>query len=132
MRLAVPSEDPGGLDAALSPHFGHAYAFTLLDIEEDQVKNVEVLPNGGHEQGGCMTPVMLLKNAGVDAMMAGGMGMRPLAGFQQVGIDVYFSDQAATVAQAVELLTTGMAKKFGPAQTCGGGGGQSGGGCQGH
>ena len=118
MKIAIPSENPGGLAAELSAHFGHAAIFTLVDVDGEQVQKVELLPNGGHVQGGCMAPVMLLKNAGVDVLVAGGMGMRPLSGFQQVGIDVYFSDQAATVEQALGLVTSGQARKFGPAQTC--------------
>jgi predicted Fe-Mo cluster-binding NifX family protein len=137
MRVAVPSEEPGGLDAAVSEHFGHAAAFTLIDIEGEDVQKVEILPNVAHTQGGCMGPVMLLKNAGVDALVAGGMGMRPLMGFQQVGIVVYFREQAQTVSEAVTLFATGQTRQFGPAQTCGGGGGHGGGhggggGCQNH
>jgi predicted Fe-Mo cluster-binding NifX family protein len=122
---------PGGLDAALSEHFGHCDVFTLVDVDGEELK-VSTLANGGHEQGGCMAPVMLLKQAGVDVLVAGGMGMRPLAGFQQVGIDVFFNEGASTVADGVSLLRAGQARRFGPAQVCGGGGGHHGGGCGGH
>ena len=80
-----------------------------------------------------MAPVMMLRQAGADAMIAGGMGMRPLAGFQQVGIRVYHNGEAATVGEAVQLLSEGKAQEFSPAQVCGGGPGGSGaGGCHGH
>ena len=121
MILAVPSDSPGGLEAPISGHFGHCHAFTLIQIDEGQVGEVRILPNGGHEQGGCMTPVLLLKGEGVDALVAGGMGARPLAGFQEVGISVFFREDATTVSEAVTLFTTGSCRKFGPAQTCGGG-----------
>lgn len=127
MLVAIPSEAPGGLTAGVAAHFGHCAAFTLVSLEEKEIKDVKVLLNMGHEQGGCMAPVMLLKNQGVDTMLAGGMGMRPLAGFQQVGITVYFNEGAATVQDAVTLLAQGQARVFGPAQTCGGGGGNCGG-----
>ena len=132
MRVAIPSEAPGGLDAAISAHFGHCVAFTLVDLDDGEVGKVEILPNTGHVQGGCMAPVMMLKQAGADSLVAGGMGMRPLAGFQQVGIEVFFSENVATVQEAVTLIAEGKARRFGPAQTCGGGGGQHGGGCGGH
>ncbi len=131
MRIAIPSAAPGGLDASPEAHFGHCYAFTMVDTEGDEIKNVDVLVNQGHEQGGCLAPVMQLKQAGVDILIAGGMGARPLAGFQQVGISVYFNEGAATVGQAVELVRKGQARVFGPAQVCGGGG-DHGGGCGGH
>ncbi|MFH2010860.1 MAG: NifB/NifX family molybdenum-iron cluster-binding protein [bacterium] len=131
MLLAIPSNAPGGLEAATSDHFGHCDAFTLVTLDQDTVTSVQILPNAGHAQGGCMAPVMLLKNQGVEAMLAGGMGPRPLAGFQQVGITVYYNEGAPTVGEAVELVAQGRARAFGPAQVCGGGGG-NGGGCGGH
>jgi len=133
MKIAFPSENPGGMEAALSDHFGHCAVFTLVDVDEEKVQNVDTLVNGGHEQGGCMTPVMMLKGASVDVLVAGGMGPRPLAGFQQVGIDVYFNEGATKVKDAVELLLAGSARRFGPAHVCGGGGGgHAGGQCGDH
>lgn len=128
MIVAFPTNQPGGLDAVLSGHFGHCAVFTLVKLEEDGSTEVSLLPNAGHAQGGCMAPVMLLKEAGANALVAGGMGMRPLSGFQSVGIEVFFNEGAATVKDALELLSKGQARRFGPAQACGGGGG----GCGGH
>lgn len=121
MKIAIPSGAPGGLDAELSAHFGHCEVFTLVLAENGETQGIELLNNVPHEQGGCMGPVMLLKDAGVDTLVAGGMGMRPLAGFQQVGIDVYFSEGVTTVKDALQLILTGKARRFGPAQACGGG-----------
>lgn len=121
MKIAIPSNDPGGLDAAISDHFGHCDVFTLVDVEDGQATEVQLIPNTGHVQGGCMAPVMLLKSAGADIMAAGGMGMRPLAGFQQVGITVYFTENVTSVKEIVDLIITGKARPFGPAQVCGGG-----------
>ena len=126
MKVAIPSAGQGGLEAPLSPHFGHCDAFTLVDFEDGQMSQVEVMPNVPHSQGGCMAPVQALKQAGVDVLMAGGMGARPLAGFQQVGIRVFFTENAATVQAAVDMLSNGGAREFGPAQVCGGGGGNCG------
>jgi len=109
------------LAAEISPHFGHCPVFTLADVDDDEIKDVSVLANGGHQQGGCMDAVLFLKNAGVEALVAGGMGMRPLLGFQQVGIVVYFGGDAANVDDAVRAVIAGRAPQFGPAQVCGGG-----------
>ena len=123
MKIAFPSAGQGGLNAELSAHFGHCDAFTLVNMDNGEMGEVEVLPNAPHAQGGCMAPVMALKDAGVDALVAGGMGARPLSGFQQVGIRVFFSEGAPTVQAAVDLISQGQAREFGPAQVCGGGGG---------
>jgi FKBP-type peptidyl-prolyl cis-trans isomerase 2/predicted Fe-Mo cluster-binding NifX family protein len=97
-------------------------------LTDDAIGEVSVLENAGHEEGGCMAPVHLLKGHGVEVLLAGGMGGRPLAGFQQVGIDVRSREGAGTVREAVELYVAGGCPSFGEAQTCGGGEG----GCGGH
>ncbi|MHA1857420.1 MAG: NifB/NifX family molybdenum-iron cluster-binding protein [Promethearchaeota archaeon] len=72
-------------------HFGHAPAFTTIQYDENtkDVVAVEVLKNVPHERGGCLTPVMLLKNYGVSEIVIGGIGQRPLLGFIEVGIEPY-------------------------------------------
>ena len=88
-RLAVPSELPGGLDAARSGHFGRCACFTRVDIVEGGVGEIEVLENAPHTEGGCMAPVLVLAEQNVDAIVVDGIGGRPLMGFHQVGIAVH-------------------------------------------
>ncbi len=128
MLIAIPSDTTDGLDAAISEHFGHCAVFTLVTVDDDVIGEVSVLENSGHEEGGCMTPVTLLKERGVEVLLAGGMGGRPLAGFQQVGIEVHYKEDSGTVREAVELFVSGGCRAFGEAQTCSGGEG----GCGGH
>ncbi len=128
MLIAVPSDAPGGLDSIISEHFGHCGAFTIVSVADGEIGEVSILENSGHEQGGCMAPVELLKQEGVEVLVAGGMGQRPLSGFQQVGIAVHFKEDARSVSEAIELFLKGGCRSFGEAQTCGGGGG----GCGGH
>jgi FKBP-type peptidyl-prolyl cis-trans isomerase 2/predicted Fe-Mo cluster-binding NifX family protein len=127
MLIAVPSDTTDGLDAAISGHFGHCAAFTLVNVADDAIEEVSILENSGHEEGGCLAPVTLLKERGVEVLLAGGMGGRPLAGFQQVGIEVRSKEEAGTVREAVELFVSGGCRVFGEAQTCGGGEGSCGG-----
>jgi FKBP-type peptidyl-prolyl cis-trans isomerase 2/predicted Fe-Mo cluster-binding NifX family protein len=131
MLVAIPSDSPGGLEAHISDHFGHCDVFTMVQVGEKEVESVTVLPNAAHEGGQCMAPVMLLKEQGAEALVAGGMGQRPLSGFQQVGITVYFKEGAETVRDAIELLIARECREFSPAQTCGGHG-EGGGHCQDH
>ena len=107
MLIAIPSDSSEGLDSTISEHFGHCGAFTLVEVSGSEIGEVTILPNGGHEEGGCMAPVQLLKEKGVEILLAGGMGQRPLAGFQQVGIAVHSKSEAQTVGEAVELFIGG-------------------------
>ncbi|HBD07962.1 MAG TPA: dinitrogenase iron-molybdenum cofactor biosynthesis protein, partial [Syntrophobacteraceae bacterium] len=76
--VAIPSSHPGGLEAALGAHFGHCDLYTLVSIADGKVQEVRTLPNVPHQQGGCMAPVNHLAENGVQVLIAGGMGMRPL------------------------------------------------------
>ena len=120
--IAVPSDQPGGLDARVGAHFGHCEVYTLAKIDNGEVKDVQIIPNVPHEQGGCMAPVNYLAQHGVKILIAGGMGLRPLLGFNHVGIDVYYSAGAASVQEAVSGILSGNLMKFTQQHTCGGGG----------
>jgi predicted Fe-Mo cluster-binding NifX family protein len=121
--VAIPSAFPGGLEAALGAHFGHCDLYTLVKIADGQVQAVATLPNVPHQQGGCMAPVNHLAQHGVHVLIAGGMGMRPLMGFHQVGIHVLYGNGVQTVGEAVEALLQGKLPQFSTEFTCGGGGG---------
>lgn len=129
-KIAVPSDNPGGLDARVSGHFGRCDRYTLVDIDQDGVKKVEILDNPPHQEGGCLAPVGLLADRGVTSLLAGGLGRRPLMGFQQAGIRVYFAGDQPTVGQAVAAFLAGRLPAFSLDAVCGGHGG--GGGCGGH
>jgi predicted Fe-Mo cluster-binding NifX family protein len=123
LLVAIPSNHPGGLDSALGAHFGHCDLYTLVKINNGEILEILTLPNVPHEQGGCMAPVNHLAQHGVKVLIAGGMGMRPLMGFNQVGIDVLYGGSAQTVKDAVDALLNGSLQRFTPEFTCGGGGG---------
>lgn len=121
--IAVPSSNPGGAEAQLGAHFGHCDLYTLFQVEDSAVKTVEVVPNVPHQQGGCMAPVQYLADMGVKILIAGGMGLRPLMGFNQVGIDVFHGGESTTVGEAVDAMLAGNLQQFSQEHTCGGGGG---------
>lgn len=123
-RIAVPSMGSGGMDGQRSGHFGHCDVFTLIDVEEGRVKDIITIPNEAHVQGGCMVPVNLLAEHNVNALIVGGIGMRPLMGFRQMGIDVYYDVERPAIRPVVEDLIAGRLPLIGEEQVCGGGGGR--------
>jgi predicted Fe-Mo cluster-binding NifX family protein len=122
-RIAVPSDGEGGIDGKRSGHFGHCDVFTCVDVEEGKIKKVSIIQNQAHVQGGCMVPVNLLAGHNVNALVVGGIGMRPLMGFKQVGIDVYHDSERPEIKPVVEDLIAGKLKQITDDQVCGGGGG---------
>jgi predicted Fe-Mo cluster-binding NifX family protein len=122
-RIAIPSMGTGGLDGERSGHFGHCDVFTMVDVENGEIKDVSIVQNQSHVQGGCMVPVNVLADHNVNALIVGGIGMRPLMGFKQVGIDVYYDAERPQIRPVVEDLITGKLPAIGDDQVCGGGGG---------
>lgn len=119
--LAVPSANPGGLEAGMGMHFGHCDLYTLVEVEDNAVTSVRTLPSIPHQQGGCLAPVQYLADNGVTKLLAGGMGMRPLMGFQQMGIEVLFAGNFASVGDAVNAYLQGKLPPFTTDFTCRGG-----------
>ena len=120
-RIAVPSMEKGGLDGQRSGHFGHCDVFTLVDVEEGKIKDITTVSNQSHVQGGCMVPVNLLAENNVNALIVGGIGMRPLMGFKQAGIDVYHDAERPEIRPVVEDLIAGKLPIISDDQVCGGG-----------
>ncbi|MGD2029603.1 MAG: NifB/NifX family molybdenum-iron cluster-binding protein [Desulfobacterales bacterium] len=120
-RIAVPSMENGGLEGQRSGHFGHCDVFTLVDVEAGVIKDVTTISNQNHVQGGCMVPVNLLAENNVNALIVGGIGMRPLMGFRQVGIDVYYDAERPEIKPVVEDLIAGKLSAITDDQVCGGG-----------
>ena len=116
-RVAVPSEAPGGLDALRSGHFGRADCFTMIDLVDGQVGEVQVLRNAPHSEGGCMAPVRALTEQNVTALVVDGIGGRPLAGCNQAGIAVH-AGIGADVRAAVEAFRQGGLPLVGLRGTC--------------
>ncbi|MCI5158087.1 MAG: dinitrogenase iron-molybdenum cofactor biosynthesis protein [Candidatus Electrothrix sp. AUS1_2] len=122
--LAVPSNTPGGLNAEISEHFGHCDLFTLINIQEGKVASVDTVANVEHGAGGCLEPVQLLKNQGVQAIVVGGMGARPMQALADVNIDVYFAEKNSLkkVQEAVDGIVQGNFPMMRADQSCNGAG----------
>lgn len=117
--IAVPSENPGGLNVNPSAHFGHAEVFTVVRITAGMPYDITLLKNGGHSD--CQGPVSLLRDNGVDVLVAGGIGARPLAACKEAGITVYQAGKGVVGEVIADYLTSQLAM-LDPAKTCQGGG----------
>ena len=118
--LAVPTVGEGGLDGERSAHFGHCDCFTVVDIDGGEIVDVRVVDNPPHQEGGCLRPVTLLASHGVSALLAAGMGARPLQGFNDVGIAVYYEAETPSIRGAIELLLQGVVPTMDARNACSG------------
>jgi len=101
MRIAIPLAD--GL---LALHFGHCEQFALLDVDpatRQILKREDVVPPP--HQPGLLPP--WLAERGVQVVIAGGMGQRAVALFNQQGIQVHVGAPAAAPEQIVQDFLSG-------------------------
>lgn len=92
--FAVPTDRGETKNRKRSAHFGHSDQFTIIRLENREAVIAATIDNIAHGAGGCLAPISLLREQQIDGIIVGGMGKRPLAGFMDAGIDVYWAPLA--------------------------------------
>jgi len=119
MRVVIPTSTPDGLLAKRGAHFGKAPFYVIVDIENGEIKEVNAVQNPGHSGGACGNAVMNIKNLGANALIVAGIGARPLMGFRQEGIRVFFDNVSPSVEEAIERFLKGETGEIRPEDACG-------------
>jgi predicted Fe-Mo cluster-binding NifX family protein len=91
MKVAIATENE-----AVCQHFGHCPEYTIYTIEQDSIRQKEIINNPGHK------PNFLpgyLHEQGVNVIIAGGMGVKAQELFDKAGIEAVLG-----VAGPVELV----------------------------
>ena len=120
IRIAVPTEGVGGIDAPRSAHFGHADSFTIVDVEGGVIASDGAITNPPHSSGGCGSVVATLAGNGVGVAIVVGMGGGPRAAMASHGMQALFDDRSATPREAVAAYLTGGLAAFGADHQCAG------------
>jgi predicted Fe-Mo cluster-binding NifX family protein len=104
LRVAVPSDEPGGLGAARSGRFRRSPCFTIVDLVDDVVVNVRVVHNEPHPGDHGLTPILTLGENLVDVVIVAGIGRRPLLHCLQAGIRVFQGEDRPDVRSVVDAF----------------------------
>lgn len=101
MKIAVPTEN-----GVLFPHFGHCSTFTVFEIDSDNnsIRSMETLNPPPHDQG--VLPAWL-NQLGCTHIIAGGMGHRAVALFEQNGVTVLSGVPTMPAEEAVRAMLKG-------------------------
>ncbi len=113
MRIAVSAEQNQGLESIAAHHFGRCPYYIIVDADDHHITAVESITNPyyqAHQPG--QVPAFI-REQGVDMMVAGGMGRRAIALFQQYGIEAY-TGAAGTVRRALEQALGGQLEEAAP------------------
>jgi len=98
MRVAISTDGE-----FVSPHFGRCPEFTVIDIEDGKVVKKETIENPGHRPG--FIP-QFLHRWGVECIVAGGMGMRARALFDELGIQAILG-VSGRIDEVIEKIQEG-------------------------
>jgi predicted Fe-Mo cluster-binding NifX family protein len=76
LRIAVPTETHAGLEDVVSEVFGKAKTFTVVDVEDGEVKNVKAIDNpaASYEYGAGPVAVKTLADLKVNLVISGQLG----------------------------------------------------------
>lgn len=107
MKIAV-STMSGGLNDKVSEVFGRAGSFTIVDVENGDIKSVEVVRNDYAVRGGGagIAVSQFLANKGVNVVLTGNVGPNALSVLNSAGIKVYRAS-GMKVGEAVEKFLKG-------------------------
>jgi len=99
MKIAIPVAE-----GKLCMHFGHCQQFAVVEVENEEIKNKEMLTPPAHEPG--VLP-QWLNEVGAKVVIAGGMGGRAIQFFDQYGIRVIVGAPSLDPEQVVEQYLAG-------------------------
>ena len=100
MKIVIPT-----LDGKLCGHFGHCESFTFVEVnaETKEIISIEtVIPEDGVS---CQSAGWLAQQ-GIDLVLAGGMGGRPLMTFAQNDVEVVTGCPELEIKEVVESFLT--------------------------
>lgn len=88
-RVVVPVLDEAGEASQLSPHFGRAPLFAIIEFTESmEIASIEFAPNRSEHFGGRGRPPDILLSFLPNTVITFGMGPRALRRFQTEGVAV--------------------------------------------
>jgi len=133
--IAVSSSQPGGLEASVDGRFGRCPFFTIVEVIDGNMKQLEIAANGGmNAMGGAgMQAAQLVGNKKSNVVITGHLGPNAFTALSSLGMKMIVGATGMNVKQAVEGFLNGTLKETNQATVqshhgMGGGRGMGGGG----
>lgn len=103
MVLAIPTNGETGLEDFVSNVFGKSSTFTVMKIEDNQIKDIKILENpaSSYEHGAGPIAVKMLVDHGVNMVMAGELGIGASSLLKQYNIKKVSINTGISVKEAV-------------------------------
>ena len=106
LRVAIPTKGDKGLEDSVSEVFGRSEKFTILEIVDGSVVNVEVVENpaGEYKHGAGPIVVKMLKDMGVTAVAASEFGPGVTVLLEQSKIKMFKVEAGMQVGEIAEKV----------------------------
>ncbi len=115
MKICIPVTEDNGTASPVSPHFGSAPVFMIVDTDSGACRAVPNR-NAHHSHATCM-PLASLAGESVEGMVVGGIGMGALAKLGASGVLVFRSEHA-TVEETVAAFRAGSLETMSQDKAC--------------
>ncbi|ACJ16409.1 iron-molybdenum cofactor-binding protein [Thermococcus onnurineus NA1] len=108
MRIIVSTIN-GGIDDRVNQAFGRTPTFTIVDVENEEIVDVQVVQNPGYSQprGAGVTAAQFCIDQGAEVVIAGHFGPNSYGVLQTAGIRMVSAPPTMTVREAVEAFLRG-------------------------
>ncbi|NPA55921.1 MAG: dinitrogenase iron-molybdenum cofactor biosynthesis protein [Epsilonproteobacteria bacterium] len=117
MRIVIPTHDNNGLDSKMGAHFGKANYYTIVDVQDDTISDIQSVENKGHS-GGCSNAVANILSLQPDVLIVVGIGPNPAMGFYKANLPVFVDQQSTNVKQSIEKLLNNQLPRVMMQGTC--------------
>jgi predicted Fe-Mo cluster-binding NifX family protein len=118
LRICFAVRASEGLQSIVYNHFGSAPALVMVDTEEGSMTTT--INDVAHHSRGACTPIQILVNMKIDAVIAGAVGVGAIMKLNLEGIKVYRSG-GTTINDNLNLIMIGGLRELTLDHACGGG-----------
>ena len=107
LKVAFSTNGHAGLDDVIADRFARCPTFTIVDVEDGRVLNVEVRDNPfiAHPHGAGFAVAQFLANMGVNAVVAARFGPNAWQALASLGISIHVVPPGTRVRDALRSLT---------------------------
>ena len=107
LRVAFSTNGHAGLDDTIADRFARCPTFTIVDVEDGRVLNVDIRDNPFimHPHGAGFAVAQFLANMGVSAVVAARFGPNAWQALASLGISIHVAPPGTKVRDALRSLT---------------------------
>lgn len=105
--IAIPTFGEGGLQSQINPRFGRCESFTFVNVENNEIKSVNVISNAaaGTMGGAGIQAAQIIGNNDATDIIVGMLGPNAFQALSSINLKIFtVGQQSISVNEAVKLL----------------------------